>query len=86
MSDQRTAPTAGVPSGSLALSLGLVDSFKPAKVFHEFVQPDCQVTSVDYDDRGEMCVTASNDETIQLYNCRAGRYVGMLTQAYQDAL
>lgn len=86
MSDQRTAPTAGVPSGSLALSLGLVDNFKPAKVFHEFVQPDCQVTSVDYDDRGEMCVTASNDETIQLYNCRAGRYVGMLTQAYQDAL
>lgn len=58
----------------VALSLPLVASFKPAKVFQEFVQPDCQVTSLDYDDRGELCVTSSDDETIQLYNCRTGRY------------
>ena len=55
----------------LPLTLQLVSSFKPAKVFKEFVQPDCQVTSVDYDDRGELCVT----ETIQLYNCRSGKCV-----------
>lgn len=63
----------GASTDALPLSLSLVDSFKPAKVFHEFVQPDCQVTSVDYDDRGELCITAANDETIQLYNCRTGR-------------
>jgi len=70
----------------LALSLALVDSLKPAKVFKEFVQPDHKVTSLDYDDRGELCVTASDDETIQLYNCRSGKCVVELTQAYQDAL
>ena len=59
----------------LPLTLQLVSSFKPAKVFKEFVQPDCQVTSGDYDDRGELCVTASDDETIQLYNCRSGKCV-----------
>ena len=37
----------------LALSLDLVSSFKPAQVFKDFVQPDCRVTSLDYDDRGE---------------------------------
>lgn len=62
----------------LTLSLDLVSSFKPAKVFKEFVQPDCQVTSVDFDDRGELCVTAADDETIQLYNCRTGKHVKTL--------
>lgn len=62
----------------LKLSLDLVSSFKPAKVFKEFVQPDCQVTALDYDDRGELCVTAADDETIQLYNCRSGKHVKTL--------
>ncbi|WFD27881.1 hypothetical protein MNAN1_002889 [Malassezia nana] len=62
----------------LTLSLALVDSLKPAKVFKEFVQPDHKVTSLDYDDRGELCVTASDDETIQLYNCCSGKHVKTL--------
>ena len=62
----------------LALSLELVSSFKPAKVFKDFVQHDCRVTSLDYDDRGELCVTASDDETIQLYNCRSGKHIKTL--------
>ncbi|WFD31178.1 hypothetical protein MSPP1_002212 [Malassezia sp. CBS 17886] len=65
-----------VPSpGKLKLTPDLVASMKPAKVFRDFVQDGCQVTSLNYDDRGELCVTASNDETIQLYNCRSGKCV-----------
>lgn len=69
---------AGASRPPLTLSLDLVSSFKPAKVFKEFVQPDCRVTSLDYDDRGELCVTASDDETIQLYNCRSGKHIKTL--------
>lgn len=70
----------------VTLSLELVVSMKPAKVFKEFVQPEHHVTSLDFDDRGELCVTASDDETIQLYNCRSGKYVRALTQAHKDAV
>ncbi|PKI82471.1 Swd2p [Malassezia vespertilionis] len=63
---------------TVPLSLRLVASVKPAKVFHEYVQQDKQVTSADYDDRGELCVTASDDETIQLYNCRTGKHARTL--------
>jgi len=73
MSDASRA--AGAP---LALTPELVASMRPAKVFHEYVEKGHQVTSLDYDDRGETCVTASNDETIQLYNCRTGRHLKTL--------
>ena len=76
MSDAAARP-AGVP-GPVPVSLALVSAMRPAKVFNEYVQDGCQVTSIDYDDKGETCVTASNDETIQLYNCRAGRHVRTL--------
>lgn len=76
MSD--AAPVRGGPAGPVPLSLALVSSLRPAKVFNEYVQDGCSVTSVDYDDKGETCVTASNDETIQVYNCRSGRHLKTL--------
>ncbi|WFD36963.1 hypothetical protein MCUN1_003855 [Malassezia cuniculi] len=72
------ASVRGGGPGPVPVSLSLVSSLRPAKVFNEYVQDGCTVTSVDYDDKGETCVTASNDETIQIYNCRSGRHVKTL--------
>ncbi|CAG8480832.1 6829_t:CDS:10 [Acaulospora colombiana] len=43
---------------------------KAAKNFYENLQP---ITSADFDDSGELCVTASADDSINLYNCLQGR-------------
>ncbi|CAG8740347.1 19210_t:CDS:1, partial [Cetraspora pellucida] len=43
---------------------------KAAKNFYENSQP---ITSLDFDDTGEFCVTASADDSINLYNCLQGR-------------
>ncbi|KOS13640.1 wd40 repeat-like protein [Malassezia pachydermatis] len=69
---------AGDAKAPVPVTQDLIASLKPAKVFKEFVQAEHQVTSLDYDDRGELCVTASDDETIQLYNCRSGKHVKTL--------
>jgi COMPASS component SWD2 len=36
---------------------------------------DKPITSLDFDDKGELLVTAGADETLQLYNCLEGKYV-----------
>ncbi|CAG8655693.1 6715_t:CDS:1, partial [Scutellospora calospora] len=42
---------------------------KAAKNFYENSQP---ITSLDFDNTGEFCVTASADDSINLYNCLQG--------------
>jgi len=32
------------------------------------------VTSIDFDDTGELCLVARDDETIQVYNCKDGKH------------
>lgn len=36
--------------------------------------PQPHIQSLDYDDDGELCMTSSSDETIQIYNVREGRH------------
>ncbi|RIB02580.1 WD40-repeat-containing domain protein [Gigaspora rosea] len=48
---------------------------KAAKNFYENSQP---ITSLDFDNTGEFCVTASADDSINLYNCLQGRHKKLL--------
>jgi len=50
----------------------LLGSLKPSKRFSS--KHGTRITSVDFDDTGEWCVTAGDDETIQLYDCKRGKY------------
>lgn len=53
--------------------------FKPAKVFQDAVDHDApgshraQVVSLAFDDAGEKCVTAGEDESFVLWDARQGR-------------
>ncbi|CAG8555403.1 3732_t:CDS:2 [Cetraspora pellucida] len=53
------------------LSLTHLQNLKKAKEFYDNSQ---SITALDFDSSGEFCVTASTDETINLYNCQTGRY------------
>ncbi|RHZ75011.1 hypothetical protein Glove_218g17 [Diversispora epigaea] len=46
-------------------------NLKIAREFYDNSQP---ITALDFDGTGEYCVTASADETINLYNCRTGNH------------
>jgi COMPASS component SWD2 len=81
-----SAPAAG-PSSSNAkkpptvpLSAELISSFRPSKIFKtaEYIEPSHSFTSLDFDDRGEMCVSSASDERIQLWNIRSGRHAKVL--------
>lgn len=37
-------------------------------------RPQPHIQSIDYDDDGELCMTSSSDETIQIYNIKEGRH------------
>lgn len=72
------ASSSGSPTTSanvVKLDKSVLTSFKPTKVFKAstYIQEGHNITSVEFDDKGEMCVTASDDETIQLYDARAGK-------------
>lgn len=56
----------------LSLSLSLISTFKPSKVFKDNTRP---ISSLSFDDSGELCVTSSSDESIHIYNCRQGKSV-----------
>ena len=57
--------------------------FKPAKVFQDAVEHDTptstgrppQIVSLAFDDTGEKCVTAGEDESFILWDAKQGRYV-----------
>ena len=65
--------------------------FKPAKIFKGAVDnaPQLQgpyasktqmsgprnITGISFDDRGDQVVTAADDETFRLYNCKTGKQV-----------
>ncbi|CAG8479655.1 4942_t:CDS:2 [Diversispora eburnea] len=49
--------------------------------FYDNSQP---ITALDFDGTGEYCVTASADETINLYNCRTGKVVALEMSPIND--
>ncbi|EJD49659.1 WD40 repeat-like protein [Auricularia subglabra TFB-10046 SS5] len=66
--------------------------FKPAKIFKQAVDPapapvvtpgraaqaPRHITSLSFDDRGETLVTAAEDETFRVYNCKTGKFKNTL--------
>lgn len=63
--------------------------FKPAKIFKGAVEATPppspggrassngpkHITGISFDDRGDQVITAAEDETFRLYNCRSGKQV-----------
>ncbi|ORZ22120.1 WD repeat domain 82-like protein [Absidia repens] len=54
---------------SLALTPGLLSSFKVTKAFDVNRKP---LTSLCFDDTGDLCVTSAEDESLKVYDCQEG--------------
>lgn len=54
-------------------STDLVKSFKPSKSL-AYHKDGKEITSIDFDDSGELCITSGEDETIQLYDAKLGKH------------
>ncbi|RPA85781.1 WD40 repeat-like protein [Ascobolus immersus RN42] len=56
--------------------------YRPAKTFQLPVTPKTsnsrsdppEVTCLDFDDQGEYCIASTSDETLQLYDCKLGKF------------
>ncbi|UZO08225.1 uncharacterized protein OCT59_028484 [Rhizophagus irregularis] len=64
---------------TVELNVNHLMSLKAARNFYENSQP---ITACDFDCTGEFCVTASADESINLYNCVQGRSIILKISAY----
>jgi COMPASS component SWD2 len=51
----------------------LSDSAPPTQRFKPDDPKTC-VTSLDFDDSGELAIVARNDDTLQIYNCQGGKH------------
>jgi len=76
LSETETESVVCVQMSAVPITGQLLGSFKPSKRFSS--KHGTRITSVDFDDTGEWCVTAGDDETIQLYDCKRGKYVVFL--------
>ncbi|KAF8742649.1 hypothetical protein AX14_002886 [Amanita brunnescens Koide BX004] len=79
----------GGPTPTLLLGNPVMSRLKPAKVFKNSVEPtppstpsnfgqrtpngSRHITGISFDDRGDTLVTAAEDETFRLYNCKTGK-------------
>ncbi|KNE64715.1 hypothetical protein AMAG_10066 [Allomyces macrogynus ATCC 38327] len=61
---------AQAPNGVPRLNPAMLESFKPAKVFQDNSK---RITSLHFDDSGQYLVTASEDDSLRLYDCVAGK-------------
>lgn len=95
--DEPSAVTAATaPSLNIQRSLGgttkvsdVITTFRPTKLFRredikdKDAKPKPSVLSIDFDDPGELCMTAESDETIMIYNVKEGRHdKKLLSQKY----
>ncbi|KAJ1654267.1 hypothetical protein IWQ61_005769 [Dispira simplex] len=55
---------------AVPITLSVLQSMRVAKVFHNHQE---LITSLAFDSAGEVCITTSTDDSLQLYNCRYGR-------------
>lgn len=70
--DRGASDPARVP-GSPAHPHSHQSTFKPARVFRKHLDPGRSFTSLSFDDKGELLLTAADDETMQLFNARTGK-------------
>jgi COMPASS component SWD2 len=61
---------------TLPITPEIFKTFKRAKVFTGEKYQKKPISSLDFDDTGDFCVTCSaEEENISLYNCVRGRYL-----------
>lgn len=70
-------------SRKVELSRELLVASKVAKLFPESDKP---MSSISFNDTGEYCVTAGDDDSLNVYNCKEGTYVRMLGLAILSML
>ncbi|KAJ8692842.1 hypothetical protein PTI98_010116 [Pleurotus ostreatus] len=75
------------PPQTMTLTNQLMGKFKPAKIFKGAVEATPppspggrtssngpkHITGISFDDRGDQVITAAEDETFRLYNCKSGK-------------
>jgi WD40 repeat protein len=79
-------PTA--PTSPVSLTIPRQSKYKPAKIFKSVVDPPApgpsatrtnngprHITGITFDDRGDQIVTAAEDETFRVWNCKTGKQV-----------
>nr|CAG8523623.1 13105_t:CDS:2 [Entrophospora candida] len=57
------------------LTINNIKRLKAARIFTENSRP---ITSIDFDSEGKICVTASEDDSINVYDCPRGRHKKLL--------
>lgn len=62
-----------MPSEMIKLDSKTIPSFKPSKSFNKS-STKAHITSLDFDDSGDLLISAAQDETLQVYNCREGKH------------
>ncbi|ORY17150.1 WD repeat-containing protein 82 [Clohesyomyces aquaticus] len=65
-----TAAPAGPPTQKVS---HVITSFRPSRRFKSG-DSRTSVTSLDFDDTGELAIVARDDDTLQIYNCREGKH------------
>ncbi|CAK5268822.1 unnamed protein product [Mycena citricolor] len=94
MVPQASGSTLVNPPPSIQLTSISMTKLKPAKIIKNAVEPTPQpgpsgtprpqysgprhITGISYDDRGDQVITASEDETFRLYNCKTGKQTKIL--------
>lgn len=57
------------------LTSGLLQSFKVSKVFRD---NNRAITSIDFSDSGDQCLTGSDDESMKIYSCISGSIINTI--------
>lgn len=76
MAADATPPPPPPPPGKDAPSNKISDviaSFRPTRRFKP-EKSTTSVTSLDFDDSGELVIVARDDDTLQIYNCKEGKH------------
>ncbi|KAJ4334091.1 hypothetical protein N0V87_007144 [Didymella glomerata] len=63
-------PPAGPPTQKVS---DVISSFRPARRFKSGTS-GTSITSLDFDDTGELAIVARDDDTLQIYNCKEGKH------------
>ncbi|KAF2138902.1 uncharacterized protein K452DRAFT_290548 [Aplosporella prunicola CBS 121167] len=66
-----TTPAAGPPPTQKVSDV--VATFRPTRCFRA-ESSKTHVTSIDFDDSGELAIVARDDDTLQIYNCKEGKH------------
>lgn len=56
-------------SGKLELTRELLGTLKTSKLYEEYNGP---ISSISFNDEGDVCLTTAQDDSLKMYNCIEG--------------